>query len=181
MNDTPEPDHGTVSFWPTDDNGIPTAPPVTYELAGPVEVIYEDREEDGYWGDIGALTARYNAAFGPVTDAFAAVGTALVDALQPAFADIYDAIEAMMPPPRPRRSGKAARARAKRAKLRQRRAARELYAGRPGVDWREAAPMLRKSIASIAREGVPCMPVPCVPFTTTRIAADSICVTERTP
>lgn len=172
MNDTPAPDHGTMSFWPTDDNGTPTAPPVTYPLAGPIEVVYDD-----VWEQQRAERAREQLA--DITTAFQSVGQAITTALAPAFANIYDAMKALMPP-RPRRSAKAERARAKRAKLYQRRTARDLYAGCPGVDWREAAPMLRKSIASIAREGVPCHVEPCVPFTTARLAIEPIDI-KRTP
>lgn len=164
-------DHGTVSFWPIDDDGIPTAPPITHPLAGPVEYQFEDGEEWGprHWGN----------KLAELTDGIRAVGTAAIN-IVPAFGDIYDAIAALMPPPPPR-VGKAARARAKRAKLRQRRSARELYRGRPGVDWRESAPMLRMSIASIARDGVPCSPVPCPPLTTMRMDFGPIAVIERTP
>lgn len=101
-----------------------------------------------------------------LSGALAAVGYATVN-ITPAFSDIYDAINALGPwnPPR---SNKAERARAKAAKLRQRRAAKA--APRPwGTDWRDTAPMLRKSIASIARDGVPCHAVPCLPVVTARL------------
>lgn len=104
--------------------------------------------------------------------ALAAVGYATIN-ITPAFSEIFDALEALGSWTRPPRSSKAARARAKAAKLRQRRAAQA--APRPrGTDWRETAPMLRQSIGSIARDGVPCHAIPCIPVTTVRAAMGPI-------
>lgn len=105
---------------------------------------------------------RFYGHMNDVSGALAAVGYATVN-ITPAFASIYDALNALGPAIRPPRSNKAARARAKAAKLRQRRAA--MAAPRPwGTDWRATASMLRMSIASIARDGVPCHAVPCPPM-----------------
>jgi hypothetical protein len=159
---TPEPEHGAI-FTPLDADGHPIGPGRYVPLAGPVKVTYTAEDNIKRLSD--AVAARQQMR--DFTTAIREVGTTF-DNLGPAFASIYDAINALGPAIRPPRSNKAARARAKAAKLRQRRAA--MAAPRPwGTDWRETASMLRKSIASIARDGVPCHAVPCIPVTTVRL------------
>jgi len=137
-------------------------------IVGPVHVEYSD-EDNARWAAAAAETREQFRNFG---NSIREVGFAAVN-LTPMFSDIYDAIAALGPWTRPPRSSKAARARAKAAKLRQRRAAQA--APRPwGTDWRETAPMLRKSIGSIVREGVPCHAVPCIPVTTVRLSMGPI-------
>lgn len=163
---TPEPQNG-ATFTPLDDDGHPNGPPRYVTLAAPVEVTYAD---DGHWV---AAAARARDGIGSLSDSLRSVGIALANV---DFGPLYDFINSIGAPYRTPRAGKAARARAKRAKLHQRRAARAQYGRAPGVDWRAAAPLLRKSIASIARDGVPCSPVPCPPFTTSRMRIEPITI-----
>lgn len=142
--------------------------PEPMRIVGPVEALraaVAARQSGEY-------AARAGEQLQYFADGIRAVGTAAIN-IAPAFGDIYDAIAALGSWTRPPRSSKAARARAKAAKLRQRRAAQA--APRPwGTDWRETAPMLRKSIGSIVRDGVPCHAIPCIPVTTVRLSMGPI-------
>jgi hypothetical protein len=166
---------GTARFTPLDADGEPDGAPVVVPVSSMkvvnVEPIFDI---DGGWGPLWQ-GERLHSQMSDLSGALAAVGYATINNITPAFADLFDALAFIGTGTRRRRSRKAERASAKRAKLAQRRAARVLPR-EPGDDWREAAPMLRMSIGAIVREGVPCAPVPCPPYKYTRMAADAIAV-----
>lgn len=145
--------------------------PEPMRIVGPVEAIHTPAHD----AQFAEYAARAGEQLRHFTDGIRAVGTAAIN-VTPAFSDIFDAIAFIGTGRRRSRSRKAERALAKAAKLRQRRAAQA--APRPwGTDWRETAPMLRKSIGSIVRDGVPCHAIPCIPVTTARLRMEVITTT----